>query len=154
MSVTLVTFFFFSPSSSLPSLFSLPFLFSLSSLSSFPSSPSLPSFSFPLLPPSLPQNSSPLSLPFLLPPLLPFLLPSLSLPSFVPSSSPSPPSQGQGGTDCDFIPAATLDKHITFESTLYPGSHVGVLPSGQLSAPAQTSKMTDASHFTVKFVVS
>lgn len=59
---------------------------------------------------------------------------------------------GQGGPDCDFYPAATLDSHITLESCLIAGSHVGVLPSGQLTAPAQTSKQTDASHFKIKYV--
>lgn len=62
--------------------------------------------------------------------------------------------QGQGGPDCDFYPAATLDGHITLESCLIPGSHVGVLPSGQLTAPAQTSKQTDASHFKIIYIVS
>jgi len=59
---------------------------------------------------------------------------------------------GQGGADCDFVPAATLDKYVTFESLQTPGSHIGVLPSGQLTAPAQTTKATDASHFAVRYI--
>ena len=39
------------------------------------------------------------------------------------------------------------------ESALTPGSHIGVLPTGQLTSPAQTNKSTDASHFHVKFMV-
>ena len=35
-----------------------------------------------------------------------------------------------------------------------PGAHVGVLPSGQLTAPAQTTKQTDAAHFKIKYIVS
>ena len=62
--------------------------------------------------------------------------------------------QGTGGSDCDFVPAIVSDSYITFESALYPGSHIGVLPSGQFSAPAQTNKLTDASHFKIKFIVS
>lgn len=34
------------------------------------------------------------------------------------------------------------------------GSHIGVLPSGQISAPAQTNKSTEATHFAVRFIVS
>ena len=63
-------------------------------------------------------------------------------------------SQGQGGTDCDFYPAAALDGHISLESCMNPGSHVGVLPSGQVTAPGQTTKMTDAAHFKIKYIVS
>ena len=34
-----------------------------------------------------------------------------------------------------------------------PGSHIGVLPTGQFTAPAQTSpKTTNAAHFKVKFI--
>ena len=62
--------------------------------------------------------------------------------------------QGTGGSDCDFIPAIVSDSYITFESALCPGSHIGVLPSGQFSAPAQTNKLTDASQFKIKFIVS
>lgn len=47
-----------------------------------------------------------------------------------------------------------MDNHAIFESGYMPGSHIGVLPSGQLSSPAHTNKATDASHFQVKFIVS
>lgn len=59
---------------------------------------------------------------------------------------------GQGGPDCDFYPTTALDGHVTLESCLNPGSHVGVLPSGQITAPGQTTKQTDASHFRIKYV--
>lgn len=41
-----------------------------------------------------------------------------------------------------------------FESAFEVGSHIGVLPSGQISAPAQTNKSTEATHFFVRFIVS
>ncbi len=41
-----------------------------------------------------------------------------------------------------------------FESVQNPGSHLGVLPTGQLTAPAQTTKDTDASHFKIFLLVS
>lgn len=59
---------------------------------------------------------------------------------------------GQGGPDCDFYPTVALDNHVTLESCMNPGSHVGVLPSGQVTAPGQTSKQTDASHFKIKYI--
>ena len=62
--------------------------------------------------------------------------------------------QGQGGMDCDFYPTVALDQHVILESCMNPGSHVGVLPSGQLTAPAQTPKQTDAAHFKIKYIVS
>ena len=62
--------------------------------------------------------------------------------------------QGQGGPECDFIPTMSPDSHVTFESLTAPGSHIGVLPSGQITSPAQTDKLTDASHFTIKYLVS
>ena len=62
--------------------------------------------------------------------------------------------QGQGGSECDFIPTMSPDSHVTFESMSAPGSHIGVLPSGQLTSPAQTDKLTDASHFRIKYLVS
>ena len=62
--------------------------------------------------------------------------------------------QGQGGPDCDFYPTAALDSHVTLESCMNPGCHAGVLPSGQITAPGQTSKQTDASHFKIKYIVS
>lgn len=62
--------------------------------------------------------------------------------------------QGLGGADCDFVPMMTTDYHVTLESAVQPGSHIGVLPSGQLTDPAQTNKMTDAAHFKVKYLVS
>jgi hypothetical protein len=48
----------------------------------------------------------------------------------------------------------TSDYHVTLESAVLPGSHIGILPSGQLSDPTQTNKMTDAAHFKVKYLVS
>ena len=62
--------------------------------------------------------------------------------------------QGRGGPECDFIPTMTSDSHVTFESLTAPGSHIGVLPSGQITSPAQTNKLTDASHFRIKYLVS
>ena len=62
--------------------------------------------------------------------------------------------QGQGGSESDFIPAMTSDSYITFESASSPGSHIGVLPSGQITSPAQTNKLTDASHFKITYLVS
>lgn len=62
--------------------------------------------------------------------------------------------KGNGGAECEFIAAITLDNHVTLESAIAPGSHIGVLPTGQLTNPALTSKTTDASHFFVKFIVS
>ena len=62
--------------------------------------------------------------------------------------------QGQGGPDCDFYPMAALGGHITLESCMNQGSHIGVLPSGQVTAPAQTTKQTDAAHFKIKYIVS
>ena len=47
-----------------------------------------------------------------------------------------------------------MDNHVTLESALTPGSHIGALPTGQLSNPAYTNKSTDASHFHVRFMVS
>lgn len=41
-----------------------------------------------------------------------------------------------------------------FESAFEVGSHIGVLPSGQISAPGQTNKSTEATHFFVRFIVS
>ena len=61
--------------------------------------------------------------------------------------------QGQGGADCDFIATIAVDNHVILESALSLGSHIGVLPTGQLSDPAYTSKSTDASHFRVCFMV-
>lgn len=46
------------------------------------------------------------------------------------------------------------DYHVTLESVIKPGSHIGALHSGQLTDPAQTNKMTDAAHFKVKYLVS
>ena len=62
--------------------------------------------------------------------------------------------QGLGGIESDFIPMMTPDYHVTLESVMMPGAHIGVLPSGQLTDPAQTNKMTDAAHFKVKYLVS
>ena len=62
--------------------------------------------------------------------------------------------QGLGGAESDFIPMMTADYYVTLESAIMPGAHVGVLPSGQLTDPAQTNKMTDAAHFKVKYLVS
>ena len=62
--------------------------------------------------------------------------------------------QGSGGPECEFLAAITLDNHVTLESAVVPGSHIGVLPSGQLTNPAYTNKSTDASHFFVRFMVS
>jgi hypothetical protein len=59
---------------------------------------------------------------------------------------------GQGGVDCDFYPTVALDQHVILECCMIPGSHVGVLPSGQLTAPAQTAKQTDAAHFKIKYI--
>jgi hypothetical protein len=59
---------------------------------------------------------------------------------------------GRGGVDCDFYPTVSLDNHVTLESCMNPGSHIGVLPSGRITAPAQTSKQTDASHFKIKYI--
>lgn len=56
--------------------------------------------------------------------------------------------------DCDFYPTVALDNHVTLENCMNPGAHVGVLPSGQLTAPAQTTKQTDAAHFKIKYIVS
>lgn len=64
-----------------------------------------------------------------------------------------PVLQGQGGSECDFLPTMSPDSHVTFESVTALGSHIGVLPSGQLTSPAQTNKMTDASHFRIKYLV-
>lgn len=61
--------------------------------------------------------------------------------------------QGTGGTECNFVPAMTTDGYVTFEAAGCPGSHIGVLPSGQITAPAQTNKTTDASHFRVVYLV-
>lgn len=63
-------------------------------------------------------------------------------------------AQGRGGPECDFIPTMSSDSHVTFESLTAPGSHIGVLPSGQITSPAQTDKLTDASHFRIKYMVS
>lgn len=56
---------------------------------------------------------------------------------------------GRGGLDCDFIPVMLADEFICFESAVTPNSHIGVLPSGDVTAPAQTTKKTDSSHFVV-----
>ena len=63
--------------------------------------------------------------------------------------------QGRGAPDCDFVTSIAADgQHVMLESASEPGSHIGVLPSGQFSAPAQTTKATDVSQFKVIFVVS
>ncbi len=62
--------------------------------------------------------------------------------------------QGSGGSDCDFTPYVLPDWSVTFESVQNPGAHLGVLPTGQLTAPAQTTKDTDASHFKIFLLVS
>ena len=33
-----------------------------------------------------------------------------------------------------------------------PGSHIGVIPTGQFSAPGQTPKTSNAAHFKVSYV--
>lgn len=63
--------------------------------------------------------------------------------------------QGRGGDDCEFYATISPNgQHVIFESAKEAGSHIGALPSGQITAPAQTTKGTDASHFFVRFVVS
>ena len=60
---------------------------------------------------------------------------------------------GQGGFDSEFIASITVDGvFATFESAKAPGSHFGVLPSGQLTAPALTNKTSDVSHFRILYV--
>ena len=63
--------------------------------------------------------------------------------------------QGQGGNDCEFVASITVDGHFAmFESAIQPGSHIGALPSGQITSPTQTTKTSDASQFRVLYVVS
>ena len=61
--------------------------------------------------------------------------------------------QGTGGPDCDFVPSRISDYYITLESLQSPGSHLGALPSGQITAPAQTTKATEVAQFSIVFVV-
>ena len=67
--------------------------------------------------------------------------------------------QGQGGPECDFVPhtysdtnSPTIAPWCVFESMMAPGSHVGVIPTGQFSAPGQTPKTSNAAHFKVSYV--
>ena len=70
-------------------------------------------------------------------------------------------TQGQGGPECDFVPSTVSESGVVlsgpgtwaaFEAAIAPGSHLGVLPSGQITAPAQTHKTTTAAHFRVNYV--
>ena len=62
--------------------------------------------------------------------------------------------KGQGGPDCDFVPSITVGSYTVFESAMFPGGVIGSLPTGQISAPMQTSRTIDAAHFVVKYIVS
>ena len=67
--------------------------------------------------------------------------------------------QGQGGPECDFTPhtysdtnTPTISPWCVFEPVMAPGSHIGVIPTGQFSAPGQTPKSSSAAHFKVSYI--
>ena len=63
------------------------------------------------------------------------------------------PLQGTGGPECDFLPVIQLDSYVALQSGPSPMAHVGTLPSGQMTAPAQTPVNNDTAHFKVQYQV-
>jgi len=70
--------------------------------------------------------------------------------------------QGKGGPECDFygIIAPTsssieIAEYMALQSAMFPNSFVGVLKSGQVTTPAQTSPTAShTAHFKLKYVKS
>ena len=47
-----------------------------------------------------------------------------------------------------------LDNFVALQSSQFPGSHIGALPSGQVTSPTMTPATSDAAFFKVVFLVS
>ena len=57
-----------------------------------------------------------------------------------------------GGPECDFLPSMQLDNFVALQSSQFPGSHIGALPSGQVTSPTMTPATSDAAFFKVVFL--